>query len=980
MFDRRWAVVCRDSPLPVATLFAFRGKPADPGALIAPLRREAVDCSQGALAAVAEAGGARRRQCTVAGTKLDWSVFELERGGTTYVAEGFSAYDSATLLALRSLVDNAIVDGTIDVATTSVSDPLAFARVQAETLQPQQALAEGYRRNLGGEYAEAAAYFETLQERLRGGEAQAQINPGEFVVNRALQKSNLGDFAEADRLFIQAVDLTAGDPVAERLQRNFEAIHLLNQGYAEEAIARLDKPLSAPLVGAAELREGLEISRPIASRLNGTGQGGLLGHVDEFTLSPDERAEIIDAQALQLRGTALRLLGRDDEAKAMQLDAYRRATAVRGGRVTSITRLRAQVLGELAAIAERQGDPAASEGYLRNALTLLAAEYPERRAVSGAKARLAALLLRQGRESEALPLYREVISEAVGKRDAATGLANQLVPFFRLASARVESDPAVAEDFFKATQILVRPGVAETQAVLARELSGSSDEAARLFRQSTDLARDIERLRIRYAGYGAAAQGAEAQAAQAKLGQRITELEEQQQRTLAALAAYPQYRAVAPSSLSLADFRAALLPGEAYARLAVVSGEAFMFYADRDHAKAWRLPINESELDTQVDLLRASIATLEGGRYVTYPYEITDARKLYRQLFDPVAAELPKVSHLIFEPDGAMLRLPVDILVADDASVATYKGRVAGGGDPFDFTGVNWLGRTTEVSTAVSAQAFVDARRAPRSRAKNEYLGLGSNQPVGRDLTPQVRAKLVSGSDRCGWTVDEWNHPIDSAELVSAEQTIGRAGSELLTGAAFTDEAIKAKPDLDQFRILHFATHGLVTPPAPPCPARPALLTSFGDGQSDGLLSFDEIYDLKIDADVVILSACDTAGGASIEATRDAGVGSGGGTALDGLVRSFIGAGGRAVLASHWPAPDDFNATQRLMDEMFRAGRSEDLGAALRDSQAKLMDDPQTSHPYYWGGFAIIGDAARPLLSQATQAAAGGSDETALDR
>jgi CHAT domain-containing protein len=243
-----------------------------------------------------------------------------------------------------------------------------------------------------------------------------------------------------------------------------------------------------------------------------------------------------------------------------------------------------------------------------------------------------------------------------------------------------------------------------------------------------------------------------------------------------------------------------------------------------------------------------------------------------------------------------------------------------------------------------------------------------------------VRAKLVSGSDRCGWTVDEWNHPIDSAELVSAEQTIGRAGSELLTGAAFTDEAIKAKPDLDQFRILHFATHGLVTPPAPPCPARPALLTSFGDGQSDGQLSFDEIYDLKIDADVVILSACDTAGGASIEATRDAGVGSGGGTALDGLVRSFIGAGGRAVLASHWPAPDDFNATQRLMDEMFRAGRSEDLGAALRDSQAKLMDDPQTSHPYYWGGFAIIGDAARPLLSQATQAAAGGSDETALDR
>ena len=82
MFDRRWAVVCRDSARPVSTLFAFRGDMADAAAAIAPLRREEVDCSAAATAAVAGAGRAQRRQCLVAGPELGWSIFELEQGGS----------------------------------------------------------------------------------------------------------------------------------------------------------------------------------------------------------------------------------------------------------------------------------------------------------------------------------------------------------------------------------------------------------------------------------------------------------------------------------------------------------------------------------------------------------------------------------------------------------------------------------------------------------------------------------------------------------------------------------------------------------------------------------------------------------------------------------------------------------------------------------------------------------------------------------
>jgi len=211
----------------------------------------------------------------------------------------------------------------------------------------------------------------------------------------------------------------------------------------------------------------------------------------------------------------------------------------------------------------------------------------------------------------------------------------------------------------------------------------------------------------------------------------------------------------------------------------------------------------------------------------------------------------------------------------------------------------------------------------------------------------------------CTWPLSTWNQPISPRELNEAASLLS-GSTDLMTGANFTDEAIMARPDLGAFRIVHFATHGLVTAPRVGCPVRPALLTSFGDSRSDGLLTFREIFDLHLDADLVILSACDTAAGAGLEATREAGLATGGGEALDGLVRAFIAAGGRQVIASHWPAPDDFDATERLFNGFYKA-KNASIGNALRTSQTSLMDDPLTSHPYYWAGFAIVGDAARPV-------------------
>jgi CHAT domain-containing protein len=253
----------------------------------------------------------------------------------------------------------------------------------------------------------------------------------------------------------------------------------------------------------------------------------------------------------------------------------------------------------------------------------------------------------------------------------------------------------------------------------------------------------------------------------------------------------------------------------------------------------------------------------------------------------------------------------------------------------------------------------------PPSRARLDYIGFGENAPLDAAALQRPSVRSATAGDGCSWSSVTWNQPISARELILARDSFSgsAAGSaEVITGAAFTDDAIEARDDLTNYRIVHFATHGLLMPPRPECPARPALLTSFGGEGSDGLLSFGEIFNLRLDADLVILSACDTAGQASLAANRDAGITNGGSFTFDGLVRAFVGAGGRLILASHWPVPDAYDATQRLMSGLLSASPGTSTGAALLSAQRGLMDDAATSHPYYWAAFAIVGDGAMPVF------------------
>jgi CHAT domain-containing protein len=966
MFDRAYSIVCRDAAQPVGRIYALRKDAGDPLQRLAALRQGKAMCDgQANRRAMEELSAVDVWQCRLGEANVAYRVYTHDKGRTVYVAEGLAGYDSALTLGLRTIVADRLLPGEIAIASTEAGDPAAFARVQAGTLDIDEALDEGYRRNNSGNYAEAAEFFETLLQRTQSEDGENRRYLGEYLINRALQRSNLSSFAEADALFLQADLIPTADPVQLRLRRNFKALHLMNQRRFDAAKTVLDKPLAVggamvtaagnqPVIGAGAA-DLINSSLPLAQRLAG---------IEGNSLTVEERAAILDAQALLLQGTIHRVQNRPADASAALMKAQADLMAIRDGRVTSIARLRAQALNELSLLAEARRDYPEAERLLREAQMVLAIEYPDSIAVSAANARLASFYVRRGQSEQAIAIYREIVGKA-GDGALSTNISSDmLAPYFALLAREIPRRPELVSDFFLAGETLVRPGVASTQAVLARELSAGDDEAARLFRQSITLTREIEQARVTLARLNAMPELGTAEREQAAgLTRDLETLQANQAATQAKLSEFPRFRALSTKALTIEDLRAALRPGEAYLKLSQVGGTVYAMMVSSEGATAYRTAISSRGLEQAVSALRDSITIEEDGQQLTYPFDVARARKLYVDLFGPIGDRLAATKHVIFEPAGAMLKLPLNLLVLDDASVATYQAKAAT--DEFDFRGVAWFGRDRDVSTAVSARAFRDVRAAPASRAPIEYLGLGENSRVS-PLVQLAAAERQGGSD-CAWPLAAWNNPISDDELVTARSVIGSSKAQLLTGPAFTDAKLMQQGDLSQYRILHFATHGLVAAPRPECPAQPALLTSFettpnGQLTSDGLLTFREIFDLKLDADLVILSACDTASAAGRAATREVGLTGGGDFALDGLVRAFVGAGGRSVLASHWPLPDNFGATERLISGMFRAAPGSSVAGALRTAQLQLMDEAETSHPYYWSGFAVIGDGSRPVL------------------
>ncbi len=192
-------------------------------------------------------------------------------------------------------------------------------------------------------------------------------------------------------------------------------------------------------------------------------------------------------------------------------------------------------------------------------------------------------------------------------------------------------------------------------------------------------------------------------------------------------------------------------------------------------------------------------------------------------------------------------------------------------------------------------------------------------------------------------------------ELCAVARDLKADPGEIRLGARATEREVKAlsaSGALAQYRIVHFATHGVLAGQLDPKSEPGLILTppEMASETDDGYLTASEIAALKLDADWVILSACNTAAGASTDAE-----------ALSGLSRAFFYAQARALLVSHWSVDSD--ATVKLVTGAFnqitrdkRVGRSE----ALRRSMLTLIDNgkPEEAHPSYWAPFVLVGDGA----------------------
>jgi CHAT domain-containing protein len=185
-----------------------------------------------------------------------------------------------------------------------------------------------------------------------------------------------------------------------------------------------------------------------------------------------------------------------------------------------------------------------------------------------------------------------------------------------------------------------------------------------------------------------------------------------------------------------------------------------------------------------------------------------------------------------------------------------------------------------------------------------------------------------------------------TAEEVLSVAGIAGARSVVLMGPKATEATFRSQP-LEKVRILHMAVHGISSVVSPD---RAALVLARSTSDDDGLLQAREISELNLAAELVTLSACDTGAGRLV-----------GQEGIVNLVRAFLFAGARSVVASLWAADDVF--TISLMKRFYgNLAKGADRGAALQKAKLELIEQfGNQALPFFWAGFTMVGDGSRPI-------------------
>ncbi len=446
---------------------------------------------------------------------------------------------------------------------------------------------------------------------------------------------------------------------------------------------------------------------------------------------------------------------------------------------------------------------------------------------------------------------------------------------------------------------------------------------------------------------------------------------------------FPKYKnVVAPSSLNFSKLRRVLRAGEALIATHVAKDQTYIWAIPFEGDVAFTIAnIGEEALTSRVNTLRLALDTDAETLGKIPEFDVVASYKIFEQLLEPVKNGWKNAKRLLVVADGPLSYLPFSVLTTNDVELPSNNGLLFS-----NYRDIPWLVRSHAITNLPSVTSLNTLRgSAVRTMAQKPFVGFGdplfskeqATEAVADDLKKNITVASHSLKSRgipIKLRAPSKTKNLESANLSSLPRipdtadeirsiaaTLGANPAEDIFLRKKASEIIVKNTDLSDYRVLAFATHGLI-PGDLNGLTQPALAfsdPSFTDDKiNDGLLTMGEVLTLKLNADWVVLSACNTASGEGE-----------GAKAISGLGRAFFFAGTRAILVSNWPV--ETTSARALTTALFKEQvQNPNLSRtdALRRSMLELIDragylDSKSkvpyfsyAHPLFWAPFTIVGE------------------------